>query len=153
MRIFDTYDRAILQTLQNDADISIEHLSDQIGLSRNATWRRVKRLEEDKVIRGRVALLNPDSLGLGLVVFISVRTDQHDAGWADTFTKALRQFPEIVGAYRTSGDLDYLLHARVSDVKAYDALYQRLIAKIDLKDVSASFVMEELKETTALPLP
>ncbi len=69
-----------------------------------------------------------------------------------SFREAVGAFPEIVGVYRTSGDLDYVLRARVSDVKAYDRLYQRLIAKVKLADVSASFVMEEIKETTAIPL-
>jgi Lrp/AsnC family transcriptional regulator len=152
MEKFDTFDHRILNILQRDTDISIEVLSEHVGLSRNATWRRIKRLEQDGIIKGRVALVDPETVGLGLTVFISVRTDRHDAGWAETFTRTIRQFPEILGAYRTSGDLDYLIHARVHDVKAYDRLYQRLITKIDLKDVSASFVMEELKETTALPI-
>jgi Lrp/AsnC family transcriptional regulator len=69
-----------------------------------------------------------------------------------SFARLFAAFPEIVGVYRTSGDLDYVLRARVSDVKAYDRLYQRLIAKVQLADVSASFVMEEIKETTAIPL-
>lgn len=150
---FDNYDRQILKQLQEDADISVEQLSDKIGLSRNATWRRMKMLQDKGILRKRVALVDPDQLGLGLTVFIAVRTDRHDAAWAKDFARAVRGFPEILGAYRTSGDLDYLLHARVTDVKAYDDLYQRLIAKIDLNDVSASFVMEELKETTALPIP
>ena len=70
----------------------------------------------------------------------------------DAFTKAVRGLPEILGAYRTSGDLDYLLHARVADVRAYDRLYQKLIRRIAVSDISASFVMEEIKETTALPV-
>ena len=68
------------------------------------------------------------------------------------FREAVAGFPEIVGVYRTSGDLDYVLRARVFDVKAYDRLYQRLIARVKLADVSASFVMEEIKETTQIPL-
>jgi Lrp/AsnC family transcriptional regulator len=85
-------------------------------------------------------------------VFIFVRAASHDADWLRQFREAVAAFPEIVGVYRTSGDLDYVLRARVSDVKAYDRLYQRLIAKVKLADVSASFVMEEIKETTAIPL-
>ena len=123
-----------------------------VGLSRNACWRRVKRMEEAGIIRGRVALCDAEALGLGLTVFIAVRTDRHDAEWLDDFMKAVKALPEILGAYRTSGDLDYLLHARVADVRAYDRLYQKLIRRVAVSDISASFVMEELKETTALPV-
>ena len=153
MENYDTYDRRLLNELQRDADRSVETLADLIGLSRNATWRRIKRLEDEGIIKRRVALVDPDKLNLGLTVFISVKTDRHDAKWATVFSQTVRSFPEILGAYRTSGDLDYLIHARVSDVKAYDGLYRRLISKLDLKDVSASFVMEELHETTVLPVP
>jgi Lrp/AsnC family transcriptional regulator len=149
---YDALDAKILTLLQRDATQSVDQMGEAVGLSRNAVWRRVKRLEEIGVIDRRVAVLNPDALGLGLSVFISVKTAQHDAAWATAFLKTVRSIPEILGAYRTAGEQDYLLHARVLDVKAYDRLYQRLIAKVDLQDVSASFVMEELKETTALPV-
>ena len=152
MSALDPTDRRILTALQRDADIAIEELGQGIGLSRNATWRRIKRLEETGVIRKRVALVEPESVGLGLTVFIAVRTDHHESAWVERFTKAVNGIPEILGAYRTSGDLDYLLHARVADVKAYDRLYQKLIRSVPVKDVSASFVMEEIKETTALPV-
>ncbi len=148
----DTIDRKILRELQRDASRPIEEIGETIGLSRNATWRRIRRLEDDGILAGRVALVDANSIGLGLAVFISVRTDRHDANWAKKFRAVVNSFPEILGAYRTSGDLDYLIHARVSDVEAYDRLYQRLIEAVDLKDVSASFVMEELKETSALPV-
>ena len=148
----DTIDRKLLAELQRDAGQSLETLGERIGLSRNAAWRRIRRLEEDGLIRGRVALVDPDGLGLGLQVFIQIRTRRHDPGWLDDFARATRSMPEILGAYRMSGDLDYLIRARVVDMKAYDALYQRLIRQVELSDVSASFVMEELKETTALPV-
>ncbi len=148
----DEADRRILRALQRDATRPIEALGEEVGLSRNACWRRIKILEEAGVIRGRVALCDPEALDLGLTVFIAVRTDRHDPEWLELFTRALRGMPQILGAYRTSGDLDYLLHARVADVQAYDRLYQTLIRKIPLKDISASFVMEELKETTELPV-
>ena len=148
----DTLDRKILSALQQDADQSLEDLGAKVGLSRNACWRRVRILQETGIIRKRVALLDPQKLGLGLSVFIQVRTSNHDADWLEKFSRAVKLMPEILGAYRMTGDLDYLIHARVNDVKDYDALYQRLIEKVDLSDVSASFVMEELKETTELSL-
>jgi Lrp/AsnC family transcriptional regulator len=108
-------------------------------------------MEEDGVITGRVALVDPEKLGFGLSVFILIRTTHHEPEWLRKFRDAVTSIPEIIGVYRMSGDLDYVLRARVPDVKAYDRLYQRLIAKVPLSDVSASFVMEEIKETMELP--
>lgn len=148
----DDIDRRILGELQRDASQPLEALGDRIGLSRNATWRRVRALEAAGVIRARVALLDAKALDLGLTVFIQIRTNRHDPEWLDAFAKAMREMPEIQGAYRMTGDLDYLVRARVADMAAYDRLYQRLIRKVEMSDVAASFVMEELKDTTVLPL-
>lgn len=148
----DQIDRRILAELQRDATLSVERLAARINLSRNACWRRMKRLDEDGYIRERVAIVDPEKLGLGLSAFVFVRTAAHDPGWLKRFRDAVAAFPEITGVYRTSGDLDYVLRIRVSDVKSYDRLYQRLIAKVPLSDVSASFVMEDIKETTAIPV-
>ena len=148
----DTIDRRILAELQRDGALSVDQLSERVSLSRNACWRRMRRLEDNGVITGRVALVDADKLGLGLSVFILIRTSNHDPDWLAKFRGAVTSFPEITGVYRMSGDLDYVLRARVADVKAYDRLYQRLIAKVPLSDVSASFVMEEIKETTVVPV-
>ena len=148
----DPIDRRILRELQRDAGIGVEALGERVGLSRNACWRRVRLMEQAGVIRARVVLVDPAALGLELTVFIALRTDRHEPGWLEKFTRAVADLPEILGAWRTSGDLDYLLMARVADVRAYDRLYQRLIRKVELADISASFVMEEIKETTALPV-
>ena len=148
----DEMDRRILAELQRDGTLSVEQLSERVHLSRNACWRRVRRLEDDNIITGRVALVDADRVGLGLSVFVIIRTSNHDPDWLGRFREAVTTFPEITGVYRMSGDLDYILRARVADVKAYDRLYQRLIAKVPLSDVSASFVMEEIKETTIVPV-
>ncbi|MDN2579582.1 Lrp/AsnC family transcriptional regulator [Aquibium sp. ELW1220] len=148
----DTIDRRILAELQVDASLSVEQLAERVHLSRNACWRRVKLLEERGVIRARVALVDPEKLGFGLSVFILVRTSRHEPDWLKQFRDAVVSLPEITGVYRMSGDLDYVLRARVADMKAYDRLYQRLIAKVPLSDVSASFVMEEIRDTTELPV-
>jgi len=148
----DNMDRKILAELQRDATLSVDQLSARVSLSRNACWRRLKRLEDDGTITGRVALVDAEKVGVGLSVFILVRTSHHDPDWLAKFRSAVVSFPEITGVYRMSGDLDYVLRARVADVKAYDRLYQRLIARVPLSDVSASFVMEEIKETTVIPV-
>src|SRR5690606_367304 len=112
----------------------------------------IKTLEAEGVIRGRVALVEAAHINLGLIAFIAVKTAQHDQKWLEKFSAAVRDLPEIIGVYRTTGETDYLLHAVVPDIAGYDRLYKRLIAKIPLTDVSSSFVMEKIKETTALPL-
>jgi Lrp/AsnC family transcriptional regulator len=150
--MLDKTDRAILSELQRDATLTVDDLASRIHLSRNACWRRVKALEEAGVIKARVALLDAAKLGLGLTAFIAIRTAQHEEKWLEKFSRAVRDFPEIVGVYRTTGETDYLLQAVVSDIAGYDQLYKRLIARISLTDVSASFVMEKIKETTALPI-
>lgn len=153
MSELDATDIRLLAALQEDASRSIESLAESVHLSRNACWRRVKALETTGVIRRRVALLDANSVGCGLTVLVSVRTGNHDVSWLKKFRSAVSEMPEFISVYRTSGDVDYLLVACVENVAAYDALYQRLITQVPMLDVSASFVMEEIKTTTALPLP
>ena len=150
--MLDKIDRAILAELQRDATLTVDDLAARIHLSRNACWRRVKALEESGVIKARVALIDAAKLGLGLTAFIAIRTAQHEEKWLEKFSRAVRDFPEIIGVYRTTGETDYLLQAVVTDIAGYDQLYKRLITRISLTDVSASFVMEKIKETTALPI-
>lgn len=148
----DDIDRKILSALQRDATLSMDALAERAGLSRNACWRRMRQMEEAGVIRGRVVLLDPALVGCALQVFVMVRTNSHDAAWMEKFDRAVRILPEIVGAHRMAGDLDYVLRVRVADVPAYDAFYKKLIALVPLSDISASFVMEDIKDTTELPL-
>ncbi|TMM54584.1 Lrp/AsnC family transcriptional regulator [Sulfitobacter sabulilitoris] len=152
MVTIDETDRRILRELQRDAGQSLDHLGDAVGLSRNACWRRIKALEAAGVITARVAMLDPDQLGLGLMVFMLIRTNAHAPDWLERFSAATRGMPEILGVYRMTGDLDYLIRARVADMADYDRLYQALIRRVPLSDVSASFVMEQIKDTHALPL-
>ena len=152
MMTTDALDRRILVELQRDAALPLEEIGARVGLSRNAVWRRIRAMEAAGVIRSRVALLDPRPLGLSLMVFMLVRTDRHDPDWLDRFARATREMPEILSVYRMTGELDYLIRARVPDMAGYDALYQRLIRKVPMHDVAASFVMEEIKDTTELPL-
>jgi Lrp/AsnC family transcriptional regulator len=150
--MLDARDAEILRQLQRNGAMAIEDLGEQVNLSRNACWRRVKNLEEAGVIRDRVALVDPLKINLALTAFIAIRAGSHDQEWLDRFNAAVKDIPEIIGVYRTTGETDYLLHAVVPDIAGYDRLYKRLIAKIALTDVSSSFVMEKIKETTILPL-
>jgi Lrp/AsnC family transcriptional regulator len=148
----DTLDRKILDLLQGDATLPIAAIAERVGLTATPCWRRIQKLEEAGIIRRRVALLDRAKLNLGVTVFVAVRTSQHNTDWYARFARAVAEIDEIVGFYRMSGDIDYLLHVVVPDIAAYDAVYKRLIAKIELSDVSSSFAMEVIKETTRLPL-
>lgn len=148
----DAFDRKILDCLQEDATRSVAEIANQVGLSSTPCWRRIQNLEKAGVITQRVALLNPEKLNVGVTVFVAVRTQHHDADWLHAFAKAVSGIEEVVEFYRMSGDVDYLLRIVVPDIAAYDAVYKRLIAKIELSDVSSSFAMECIKQTTALPL-
>lgn len=148
----DEIDRRLLRLLQRDASLSLEAISDSVHLSRNACWRRIKALESAGIITDRVALLDPEKLGLGLTVFMLIRTSAHSEDWVQEFRAATRDMPEVLGVFRMTGDLDYLIRARVADMAGYDRLYQSLIRRVALSDVSASFVMEQIKDTHCLPV-
>lgn len=147
----DKTDRSILSYLQVDASLSVGDLANKVSISKSACWRRIQKLEERGVIRGRVTLLNANALGLDLTVFISVRTNQHNEPWAKKFRATVENIPGVLEVYRMGGDVDYLIKALVQGMSGYDKLYQELI-KADLYDVTASFVMEVIKETSELPL-
>ncbi|GAA0298350.1 Lrp/AsnC family transcriptional regulator [Sphingomonas oligophenolica] len=149
----DEADIRILSALQKDGTLSIAALSEAVNLSHNSCWRRLRRLEDAKVITGRVALLDPGALGLNLTVFVSIRTSEHSEEWLKAFAESATAMPEVVELYRMAGDVDYLMKLKVGSIAAYDAVYKRLIAAVKLTDVSSAFAMEEMKHTTALPLP
>jgi Lrp/AsnC family transcriptional regulator len=142
----------ILQHLQRDCSVSIDKLGERVGLSRNAVWRRIKGLEESGLITNRVALVDPQKLGLDLLVFIQIRTSEHDERWRMQLSQVVQTLPQVLSAHRMTGDLDYLVMARVANMAEYDKLYQLLTAQVSMRDVSASFVMESLKNTTELPV-
>lgn len=148
----DRIDRSILRHLQEDATISVADLAKRIGLSTTPCWRRIQKLEEDGIIRRRVALVDGSKVNAQVTCFVSIRTASHSKEWLKRFSEVVTEFPEVVEFYRMSGDVDYLLRVVVPDIAAYDAFYQRLIAKIDIRDVSSSFAMEQIKYTTELPL-
>lgn len=148
----DAIDRRILAELQRDAGLANTELAERVGLSPTPCWRRVKQLEASGVLRRRVALLDPKALGLGTTVFVAVKTRHHTSDWLDRFAAAVSAFEEVTEFYRLSGETDYLLKVVVPDIAAYDAFYRRLVAAIELSDVSSAFAMEEIKYTTELPV-
>jgi Lrp/AsnC family transcriptional regulator len=152
MSSIDETDKRILRELQRDSTLSMDDLSERVNLSRNACWRRVKNMQASGIIRGSMMLLDADKLGCNLAALVFIRAANHDPDWLEEFRRAIATIPNIVEAYRMSGDLDYMLKVRVTDMPAYDRFYQKLIRAVPLADVSASFVMEELKENRGIPL-
>jgi Lrp/AsnC family transcriptional regulator len=148
----DAIDRRILGVLQSDASLSVTDISERVGLTSTPCWRRIQKLETSGYIRRRVALLDEEKMNVGVSVFIAVRTNQHSADWLDRFRKAVSSLPEVVEFFRLSGEVDYLIRAVVPDIKSYDDLYQRLISKVEIYDISSMIAMEKIKSTTEIPL-
>lgn len=148
----DKKDLEILSHLQADASMPLAAVAEAVNLSSTPCWRRIQKLQEERVILRQVALCDPEQLNLGLTAFVAVRTSQHNGEWTARFISGARDIPEIVEIYRMSGEIDYMLKVLVPDISGYDAVYKRLIKVVDLLDVSSSFAMEVVKHTTALPL-
>ena len=148
----DRLDKKILRLLQEDATLAVADVAKKVGLSTTPCWRRIQKLEEEGVIQRRVAVLSPEKVNTRVNVFISIRTSSHSLEWLKRFSEVVQEFPEVVEFYRMSGDVDYLIRVVVPDIAAYDVFYKKLIARIEIRDVSSAFAMEQIKYTTQLPL-
>ena len=148
----DEIDKKILTLLQQNSTQPLADIARKVGLSVTPCWRRVQKLEEDGIIRGRVALLDAERLGLGMSVFVAIKINEHSSEWLNDFAIKISGYDEVVEFYRMSGDVDYMLRVVVKNMSAYDQFYKKLISDVSLKDVSSSFAMEEIKYTTSLPI-
>ncbi|UXU75483.1 MULTISPECIES: Lrp/AsnC family transcriptional regulator [unclassified Paracoccus (in: a-proteobacteria)] len=142
----DDIDNRLLALLQRDASLSQRELADRVGLSQNACWRRLQRLTESGVLRGSRALIDAAALGLGLTVFVMIRTRHHDDVWARRFRARIESLPQICEFHRIGGEWDYMAKAVVADMAGYDRLYKQLIADMDLERVTGVFSMETIFE-------
>jgi len=147
----DAIDRKILDVLQADATVPVATIADRVGLSAAPCWRRIKRMEDEGVIKGRVALVDRRKANVPMTLFVSVRTTRHAGQWLEDFRRVISDIPEIVEAWRLTGEVDYLLRIVVPDVDTYDVVYKRLINRLEFADISSAIAMEELKYTTAIP--
>ena len=138
----DRIDRKILDLLQQDATLQIAVIAEQVGLSAAPCWRRIRKLEEDGVITRRVALVDRRKANVPMTVFVAVKTTRHATEWLGSFRQMIATIPEIVEAWRLTGDADYLLRIVVPDIDAYDAVYQRMIGMKVFSDISSSIAME-----------
>ena len=146
----DAIDRAILRLVARDATLSLADIAREVGLTTTPCWKRIRRMEEAGVITGRVALIDQRRVGLPVSVFVGVEAADHSTAWLEQFAAIIATMPEVVQAWRMSGDIDYLLHVVVPDISRYDVFYRKLIDAVPLRNVSSRFVIEELKSG---PLP
>ncbi len=148
----DHYDVEILRALQKDSSHSQRELAERIGLSQNACWRRLNALKSNGIITGQTVQLDRERLGMKLIVFVMIQTRHHSTEWLRVFRRHVSTIAEIVDFYRIGGDYDYLLKVVVEDIAGYDAVYQRLIDKVELDSVTAYFAMEAILEGRPLPV-
>ncbi|MGJ8680795.1 Lrp/AsnC family transcriptional regulator [Paraglaciecola sp.] len=149
----DKFDREILRVMQKDATVSMAELSQKIGLSHTPCWRRVKRLEAEKVILQKVTLLDNKKLNLGVSVFIYVSLKNHDGESLNDFEKAVQNIEEIVECHTTSGDKDYLLKVIVESIEEYEFILKTKLTNLPLVDhLSSTFALKQVKNTTELPI-
>ena len=148
----DEIDRLLLEILQENATLSIAQMAERVGLSPTPCWKRIQKLEGGGVITRRVAVVDPDRVGVGLSVLVSVEAGEHTPEWLQRFNAGVAPMPEVMEVYRMAGDVDYMLRVAVADMAEYDAFYKRLIAIAPMKNVTSRFAMERMKHTTAYPL-
>ena len=148
----DDIDKKILSLLQVNADIPVAELSKKVNLSSTPCWLRINKLYKQGYIKKKVAVIDRAKINLSTVAFVQIRTSQHNMAWSKKFIDGVKEMDEVVEFYRLSGTTDYLLKVLVPSIGKFDEFYKKLTDKIDLSDVTTSFAMEEIKQTSNLPL-
>jgi Lrp/AsnC family leucine-responsive transcriptional regulator len=151
--ILDGTDRKILSELQADGRLSNQELAERVALSPSPCLRRVRALERAGVIRRYAAVLDPSQIGLGLLAYVSVKLEKRGKMPVDQFTRAVESWPEVIACYSMTGDMDYLMRVQVEDLEHYSRfIMDKLLKQPGVIDIRTNFVLERVKETTALPL-
>lgn len=149
----DEMDRKILSQLQEDASQSLDEIARKVGSSKTPVWNRIRKMKDMGVIGRQTVLLDAEALGLEACFFVLIRTSEHESDWQRKFLATLRARPEVLEAHRLAGDIDYILKVRVKNARAYDQFYQALIGEVKIHNVTALLSMEEIKSSSALPIP
>ena len=153
MEALDITDLQILRTLQKNARLTTKELADTVHLTPTPVFERQKRMERQGYIQKYVAVLNPEKLGLGLLVFCHVKLKQINREMAEAFTRRIQRIPEVTECYNTSGTYDYLLKVRTADMKHYQEFVLTKLGEIDnVGSVESTFVMSEVKQNMGLPI-
>ena len=148
----DQTDLRILRILQEDSSLPVSDVAKKVGLSASPCWKRIKRMQDEGIIKYQISVLDAERLGFGLTVFINIKTGEHSTNWLKEFSATVTAMPEVMELHRIAGDVDYMLKVIVPDMAAYDAFYKGLIGTAALTEVTSYFTMETIKETTALPI-
>lgn len=149
----DNIDAKILHVIQNDAALSVAEIADKVGLSSSPCWRRIKRMEEDGIIKQRVTRLSRQKLGLDFEVFVAVKLAMPNKENMEQFERAIQTMPEVVQCAVVTGAVDYMLRIVTSDMHAYDRfLREKLLSFSLVSDVQSRIALRQAKDTTALPL-
>jgi Lrp/AsnC family transcriptional regulator, leucine-responsive regulatory protein len=152
-KTLDRTDRRILEQLQADGRLSNQELAERVLLSPSPCLRRVRALERSGVIQRYAALLDPLQVGLGLLAYVSVKLEKRGKMPVDQFTRAVQGWPEVVACFSMTGDMDYLMRVQVEDLAHYSRfIMDKLLKQPGVIDIRSNFVLERVKETTALPL-
>lgn len=159
--MLDKIDLKILAILQADGRLTNQEVAERVNLSPSPCLRRIKRLEDSGVIRQYVALLEPTKIGLGLLAYVNVRLEKHSdlpsqsghRSPRNDFATAVAQWPEVVACYAMTGDMDYLLRVHVEDMNHFSRfMMDTLLRHPAVLDVKSSFALQQIKDTTALPV-
>ncbi|TKT74753.1 Lrp/AsnC family transcriptional regulator [Aquamicrobium sp. LC103] len=150
-RGLDEIDRRILDILQRDSDRAVSEIAEEVNLSSTPCWRRIRRLEETGIIKRRVALVDRKLMNVPMTIFIGIKAPRHEMSWLNSFRSLIEEIPEIVEAYRLTGETDYVVKVVVPDIETYDNVYKAMISKLEFSEINSSISMEEMKFTTAVP--
>ncbi|MBR3369340.1 MAG: Lrp/AsnC family transcriptional regulator [Rhodobacteraceae bacterium] len=145
-------DREILRALQSDPALSQRALAERVGLSQNACWRRLQAMRDAGIIDGQTLRLDATKIGLGLTVFVMIRTRHHSGEWLKLFRRTVTAIPNVIDFYRIAGDYDYMLKVVAEDMNDFDRVYQRLIERLDLDAVTSYITMEKIADQRDLPI-
>jgi Lrp/AsnC family transcriptional regulator len=145
-------DKKILSILQVNADIPIAELSKKVNLSATPCWARINKLYKQGYIKKKVVVVDRLKINLSIIAFVQIRTNQHSMTWAKKFIKAVTEMEEVVEFYRLSGTVDYIFKVLIPSIEKYNEFYKNLTDKVDFSEVTSSFSMEEIKQTSNLPL-
>ena len=148
----DRIDRKIVAALMADATVPLARLADMVGLSQTPCWKRVRKLQDSGVIRGRVAVVDPERLGLGLTVFAGVSAPEQSAAWDARFEDIVDSLPEVMEAYQLAGSHDYVLRIVVRDMGEFERIRRRITEAIPVRDITANFALKRLKAHSVLPI-
>ena len=149
----DDIDKKILSIIQKDATIPLSELSKKVGISKTPSWNRIRKMEEEGIIKSKVTVLDNKKINLSIVVFLSVSVSSHSEEWLTDFKTILSKYDQIIEAYRLTGSsTDYLLKIVAPSIEEYDKFQQHLISKLKFTKMSSSIALKEIKKKHSLPL-